>query len=469
MWWPNGASTSKPIQGLTPGTYYWQVKTATTGTDANTGTWWTFTVGAQVTSFSKTTPPNGGVLTANVAPLSWTAADGAQFYEVCVDAIDNGDCDTAWVSNAVSPHRLFGGLTDGTYYWQVRVTTAEGQAWANDGAWWTIHVDAPNPIREYIYLGGKLLASLSFTPTTSVLTYYHTDALGSVRAITDASGNPLVRHDYAAFGEGTPLQGDPRRFLGQERDFESGLDHFGAREYRNIWGRFTSPDDSVFSDPLDPQTFNLYAYVLNNPLRWVDPTGHAPQDPQSPPSSQAPDFRLTTWGCVFACGWDDERAEAHSWEEVMGFWGRSSTMGALRNIASIGVGAIPVVGSVQSVVELISGRDYITGESVGRLGAGIGIVAGIIPGGKGALKAGTKAFGLRLIHSAETITTGVAKHSYDFWRTRSTAEIIESLKAGAKEPLTVGREGAVMQGNTRIHILMERGVDVSLLPRVPHK
>ena len=274
MWWPNGASTSKPIQGLAPGTYYWQVKTATTGTEANTGTWWTFTVGAQVTSFSKTTPPNGGVLTANVAPLSWTAAEGAQFYEVCVDAIDNGDCDTAWVSNAVSPHRLFGGLTDGTYYWQVRVTTAEGQAWANDGAWWTIHVDAPNPIREYIYLGGKLLASLSFTPTTSVLTYYHTDALGSVRAITDASGNPLVRHDYAAFGEGTPLQGDPRRFLGQERDFESGLDHFGAREYQNIWGRFTAVDPILRADYVaDPQLFNRFGHARSNPLRYSDTTG----------------------------------------------------------------------------------------------------------------------------------------------------------------------------------------------------
>ena len=185
------------------------------------------------------------------------------------------------MSNALSTSRLLGGLTDGTYYWQVRVTTASGPSWANDGVWWTIHVDAPDPIREYIYLGGKLLASLTLTTGTPVLTYYHTDALGSVRAITDASGNALVRHDYAAFGESiSSLQGDPRRYLGQERDAESALDHFGAREYRNIWGRFTAVDPVISDDaPVEPQLWNRYAYGLNNPGRYIDPSGLSPEEP----------------------------------------------------------------------------------------------------------------------------------------------------------------------------------------------
>jgi hypothetical protein len=49
-----------------------------------------------------------------------------------------------------------------------------------------------------------------------------------------------------------------------------------------VQGRFTSPD-SFFGRKTNPQTLNLYAYVLNNPLRWADPTGHFAQLPQKDP------------------------------------------------------------------------------------------------------------------------------------------------------------------------------------------
>ena len=62
-------------------------------------------------------------------------------------------------------------------------------------------------------------------------------------------------------------------------------------------------------------------------------------------------------------------------------------------LVSIGVGSVPFVGTAQSVVEVVSGRDYITDERVDRRVAAVGIVAGVIPGGKGALKAGTKVIG----------------------------------------------------------------------------
>lgn len=63
----------------------------------------------------------------------------------------------------------------------------------------------------------------------------------------------------------------------------------------------------------------------------------------------------------------------------------------MRTGASIGVGAIPGVGSVQSVVELVTGRDYIEGTEVNRWLAAGGIVAGVAPGGKALLKGGAKA------------------------------------------------------------------------------
>ncbi len=67
----------------------------------------------------------------------------------------------------------------------------------------------------------------------------------------------------------------PSRFTGKERDSESGNDYFGARYYASSMGRFMSPDPSqlFFADPTNPQSFNLYAYALNNPLRLVDPNG----------------------------------------------------------------------------------------------------------------------------------------------------------------------------------------------------
>ncbi len=64
------------------------------------------------------------------------------------------------------------------------------------------------------------------------------------------------------------------RCTGKERDAESGLDYFGARYYASNLGRFMSPDSTAYSGLRNPQSWNLYAYTLNNPLRYVDPTGH---------------------------------------------------------------------------------------------------------------------------------------------------------------------------------------------------
>jgi RHS repeat-associated protein len=64
------------------------------------------------------------------------------------------------------------------------------------------------------------------------------------------------------------------RSTGKERDAETGLDYFGARYLSSAQGRFTSPDPLLNSGrPDNPQSWNRYSYVFNNPLRYVDPTG----------------------------------------------------------------------------------------------------------------------------------------------------------------------------------------------------
>ena len=69
------------------------------------------------------------------------------------------------------------------------------------------------------------------------------------------------------------FQSDVRsRYTGKERDSESGLDNFGARYNPSSMGRFMTPDP-LGGKLVDPQTLNRYSYVINNPLRYTDPTG----------------------------------------------------------------------------------------------------------------------------------------------------------------------------------------------------
>lgn len=129
------------------------------------------------------------------------------------------------------------------------------------------------------------LLTCSGTLAAQEVVYYHLDAIGSVRAVTNQSGSVIERHDYLPFGEectsgpcaANPvnLGPQPRRFTGKERDTETGLDYFGARYYGAHIGRFTTPDPSytLKSNLVEPQRWNRYAYGKNNPLRFVDPDG----------------------------------------------------------------------------------------------------------------------------------------------------------------------------------------------------
>jgi RHS repeat-associated protein len=70
------------------------------------------------------------------------------------------------------------------------------------------------------------------------------------------------------------------RYTGKERDNESNNDYFPARYYNSSMGRWLSPDWSAKAEPVpyakldNPQSLNLYAYVLNNPMTQFDPDGH---------------------------------------------------------------------------------------------------------------------------------------------------------------------------------------------------
>ena len=120
------------------------------------------------------------------------------------------------------------------------------------------------------------LPSIAMAQATDEVLYYHTDATGSVRMITNASQQEVVRHVFTPFGERLADADvtDVRRFAGKERDAETGFDYFGGRHYASGSGRFTTVDPGhVNGNVYDPQSWNGYAYARNNPLRYADPDG----------------------------------------------------------------------------------------------------------------------------------------------------------------------------------------------------
>ena len=72
---------------------------------------------------------------------------------------------------------------------------------------------------------------------------------------------------------------------------------------------------------------------------------------------------------------------------------------------------------------------------------------------------------LQRIHSDETYARGVPKLDLESWHKESTETIIASLAPGEKKALRVKPDGRIINGNTRIKILIERGVNVNALPR----
>jgi len=125
-----------------------------------------------------------------------------------------------------------------------------------------------NPTREYILAGGKLLAKVD----TSGTKYYHRDHLSN-RLVTDSSGNIVTQMGHFPFGESWyNASNDKLGFTSYERDKESGNDYAKARYYISRLARFSSPDP-IGGNPANPQSWNRYSYVLNDPINLNDPEG----------------------------------------------------------------------------------------------------------------------------------------------------------------------------------------------------
>jgi RHS repeat-associated protein len=173
---------------------------------------------------------------------------------------------------------------------RIKVGTTEIASYTYDAEGRRVAKTANGATTYYFYDAfGQLMAEYGGPAQTAATHYFTTDYLGSTRMILNATGGCVERLDYAPFGgqiarTGQDCYGGASNnkplFTGQMRDGESnagtdtGQDYFNARYFWANTARFTSPD-APFADqrPEDGQSWNMYAYVRNNPLRYVDPSG----------------------------------------------------------------------------------------------------------------------------------------------------------------------------------------------------
>jgi RHS repeat-associated protein len=212
------------------------------------------------------------------APLSSQATLAANTDYLVVSYEAGGDLFHDWIGTGLTTTSV-AVVKHGVY------STNGGQTWGAAGGAGNSYV----PVDFQYTTGGS---------SSGIIQWLVSDHLGTPRMIADKTGSlsGISRHDYLPFGEelyvgtggrtaqqGYTADSVRQKFTQYERDDEPGLDYAQARYYSSMTGRFTTVDPILTSARKNaPQTWNRYAYVLNNPLRFVDPDGLQDQERNRP-------------------------------------------------------------------------------------------------------------------------------------------------------------------------------------------
>jgi RHS repeat-associated protein len=130
---------------------------------------------------------------------------------------------------------------------------------------------------SYYYAGAQRVAMRITAGVSTTVIYLHGDHLGSTSLTTSAGGQVVARVLYYPYGEERYTVGTLTTDYGYTGQRKNGyLDTYsmGARDYDPRLGRWLSAD-TIVPNPANPQSFNRFAYVQNNPLKYTDPSGHA--------------------------------------------------------------------------------------------------------------------------------------------------------------------------------------------------
>jgi len=170
-------------------------------------------------------------------------------------------------------------VNDGSRFYTLRdASNKVVREVASNGTQWTWK-------KDYVYRDGPLAAAFAAGESgTGPHVHYHVDHLGTSRLITDGAGYKKATHAYWPFGAEAPgSESDAERlkFTGHERDSGgpgsagNDLDYMHARYYGPAVSRFLSldPVTEVERTLREPQRWNRYTYVINNPIRYVDADG----------------------------------------------------------------------------------------------------------------------------------------------------------------------------------------------------
>ncbi len=353
---------------------------------------------------------NGNMTSRDGKTVTWHSYDKAKR----IDGAGTDYSEFSWGANreVVQQVRQFNGA--------VRTTRYAGLTESNSAGW-----------QHDVVVDGEVVARITDTGTTESWNVYHRDHIGSV--IMRTSPSTIVDEAaYSAFGERrdkttwtqsyTPPPGgwaDATGYTGHEQLHHLNLVQMEGRIYDPGLGRFLSADPFV-PDAENTQAFNRYSYVYNQPLDYTDPSGYFTTNPRN--LRRTDDFRsgltvsfyfswfrtVRPWrdpnpeGCfagTLACYGAQGQPRAPGFNPMHGiprllelnqyFDGELVNPSVVSGVLDF----VPIVSQGKGVVQIVTGRDLITGERVSRLGE----AAGLIPGVKQAKTAVKAAEGTRSV------------------------------------------------------------------------
>jgi RHS repeat-associated protein len=353
------------------------------------------------------------------------------------------------------------------------------------------HVEG-NTVRHIYQIQGPngLVAIYKKEGGSGEMYYVHTDHLGSVHTVTgqdktvkgryyyDAWGNRKEQSlDGSGFGSTENLPWLHRGYTGHEHIEEVNLINMNGRMYDPVLGRFLSPDPYIQAPDM-PVNFNRYAYCLNNPLIYTDPSGEiiftiigALLAPVTGGASLGIGIAMDIGGAV-NLGSQALMGNVNSFGDGLAAYGIGAAAGAVGGAVGAGISsALSVGGSFGAgVLSYVTGVEaagvlttsFLTGAAIG---AGTGAAAGFISGtGNGLLQG--ESFGQSLGSGLKTAGWGAlsggliggigggidaARDGRDFWSGADQVVFSDVKNRGAGQINCMAKSFEDMYGNTETY------------------